>query len=167
MERDYYLKTRIFPPMHIVAIRRDVYEKNRWVAQSLYKAFVEAQKKTYEGLKETAALKGMLPWFNAHVEEAFELQLAVRNASVEQPVAAEHPVLVRRAGDVCARAAGRARHEPDRLESRFESGARQDRSAKQPFDENARSFGGHQEDVESCGRAAGAAGAEQSHRGRG
>ncbi len=39
VEREYYRKTKIFPPMHIVAIRRDVYEKNRWVAQSLVKAF--------------------------------------------------------------------------------------------------------------------------------
>jgi 4,5-dihydroxyphthalate decarboxylase len=40
----YYRKTGIFPPMHCVAMRRDVYEKNRWMARSLYKAFVEAKK---------------------------------------------------------------------------------------------------------------------------
>jgi 4,5-dihydroxyphthalate decarboxylase len=56
--------------MHTVVIRRDVYEQNRWVAQALYKAFVEAQKHTYEDLYVTAALKSMLPWLTAHVEEA-------------------------------------------------------------------------------------------------
>src|SRR5580704_10064768 len=50
VEREYYQKTRIFPPMHIIAIRRDVYEANRWVAQSLYKAFVTAQKEAYEDI---------------------------------------------------------------------------------------------------------------------
>ena len=40
----YWRKTKIFPPMHCVAMRRDVYERNRWIAQSLYKAFVEAKK---------------------------------------------------------------------------------------------------------------------------
>ena len=47
VEREYYRKTRIFPPMHIIAIRRDVYERNRWVAQSLLKAFVAAQQEVY------------------------------------------------------------------------------------------------------------------------
>jgi 4,5-dihydroxyphthalate decarboxylase len=69
VERAYYRKTRIFPPMHIVAIRRDVYEQNRWIAQSLCKAFFAAQKETYEDLRETGALKHMLPWLTSHVEE--------------------------------------------------------------------------------------------------
>ncbi|MBI5446872.1 MAG: ABC transporter substrate-binding protein [Deltaproteobacteria bacterium] len=69
VERAYYRKTRIFPIMHTLVIRRDVYEANRWVAQSLYKAFAEAQRRAYEDLYETAALKTMLPWLVAHVEE--------------------------------------------------------------------------------------------------
>ena len=56
--------------MHTVVIRRDIYEQNRWVAQALYKAFCEAQAETYKDLYETAALKAMLPWLTAHVEEA-------------------------------------------------------------------------------------------------
>ena len=70
VERAYYRQTRMFPIMHTVAIRREVYEANRWIAQSLTKAFIEAQRITYASLRETAALKGMLPWLNAHVEEA-------------------------------------------------------------------------------------------------
>jgi 4,5-dihydroxyphthalate decarboxylase len=70
VERDYYRRTGIFPAMHTVAIRRDVYEANRWVAQSLMKAFVVSQRRTYEDLYETAALKAMLPWLTAHVEQA-------------------------------------------------------------------------------------------------
>src|SRR5262245_39860085 len=69
VEREYYQRTKIFPIMHVVAIRRDVYEKYPWVAQSLYKGFVQAQKITYEDLRETAALKVMLPWLIKHVEE--------------------------------------------------------------------------------------------------
>jgi 4,5-dihydroxyphthalate decarboxylase len=68
-EKEYYRRTKIFPIMHTVVLRRDVYEKNRWVAQSLYKAFVAAKAKALELYSQTAAMPAMLPWFVAHVEE--------------------------------------------------------------------------------------------------
>ena len=69
VEREYYRRTKIFPIMHTVVIRRDVYEGNRWIAQSLLKAFVEAQRKSYRDLAESHAFKTMLPWLSSHVEE--------------------------------------------------------------------------------------------------
>jgi len=69
VERRYYRETGIFPIMHTVVMRREVYEANRWIAQSLTKAFIEAQRHTYEDLKDTAALKAMLPWLSAYVDE--------------------------------------------------------------------------------------------------
>lgn len=70
IELDYFRQTRIFPVMHTVAIRRELYEKNRWIAQSLFKAFCESQRRTYEDLRETAALKAMVPWLHHDVETA-------------------------------------------------------------------------------------------------
>ena len=70
VEKDYFRRTKIFPIMHTVAIRRELYEAHPWIAMSLYKAFAAAQKRTYEDLYQTAALKTMLPWLTAHVEEA-------------------------------------------------------------------------------------------------
>ena len=55
--------------MHTVVLRRDVYEKNPWVAQSLYKALVEAKAKALALFHQTAAMPAMLPWFVAYVEE--------------------------------------------------------------------------------------------------
>jgi len=68
-ERDYYRRTKIFPIMHTVVIRRDLYARHPWVAQSLYKAFLTAHKKAYQGLDQSAALMAMLPWLVSHVEE--------------------------------------------------------------------------------------------------
>lgn len=70
VEKAYYRKTRIFPIMHTVVIRRELYEQYRWIAQSLAKAFAQAQRKTYEHLNTSMALTAMLPWQSAHVEEA-------------------------------------------------------------------------------------------------
>lgn len=69
IEREYFRRTRIFPIMHTVVIRREVYERDPWVAQSLNKAFCAAQRETYDDLFQTAALKAMLPWLTAHVDE--------------------------------------------------------------------------------------------------
>ena len=69
VERAYFRKTRIFPIMHTIAIRREVYEQNPWIAMSLYKAFVESQKIAYKELYETAALRTMLPWMIAEIED--------------------------------------------------------------------------------------------------
>ena len=70
VERDYFKRTRIFPIMHTVVIRRELYEANPWIAQSMFKAFVEAERLTYRDLDVTAALMVTLPWLTAHVEEA-------------------------------------------------------------------------------------------------
>ena len=69
VEREYYRKTKIFPIMHTVVIRRDVYRQNPWIAQSLHKAFVLSQREAYANLRETAGLKTMLPWVLDHVAE--------------------------------------------------------------------------------------------------
>ena len=69
IERDYFRRTGIFPIMHTVVIRRDVYERHRWIAQSLYKAFCAGRQHACDELAETAALSTMLPWLPAHLEE--------------------------------------------------------------------------------------------------
>ena len=69
VERAYFERTRIFPIMHTVVIRREIYQRQRWIAQSLAKAFAAAQRAAYADLAETAALKTMLPWLVAHLED--------------------------------------------------------------------------------------------------
>ena len=68
-EKDYFRRTKIFPIMHTVVIRRDLYEKNRWVAQSLYKALLESRSRAMAMYDQTAALPSMLPWSVAHADE--------------------------------------------------------------------------------------------------
>lgn len=68
-EREYFAATGIFPIMHVVVIRRDVYDSAPWVAQSLYKAFVLAKQQATGDLYDSSALRFMLPWLNQHLEE--------------------------------------------------------------------------------------------------
>jgi len=68
-EREYYERTRIFPIMHTVVIREALYREQRWIAESLYKAFVEAKSWCLAQMKFSSALRYTLPWLQAHLEE--------------------------------------------------------------------------------------------------
>jgi 4,5-dihydroxyphthalate decarboxylase len=69
MEKDYYRRTRIFPIMHLVVIRRDVHEAHPFVAQSLYDALCESKDRALVQMKERGALRYMLPWLPADMDE--------------------------------------------------------------------------------------------------
>jgi len=73
VEKNYYRKSGIFPIMHAVGIRRDIYEKNSWLAVNVYKAFSEAKRITQAELFETAALKVGLPWLVSSALSAQEV----------------------------------------------------------------------------------------------
>jgi 4,5-dihydroxyphthalate decarboxylase len=73
VEKQYFAATDIFPIMHVVVIRREVYERHRWVAQSLYKAFLTARDEAYARIYDSSALRFMEPWLIQHLEEARQL----------------------------------------------------------------------------------------------
>jgi 4,5-dihydroxyphthalate decarboxylase len=69
LERKLYETTKIFPIMHLIAIRRDLYERHRWIATSLYKAFVESKRRALARMRYAGSLGYMLPWLLAEIEE--------------------------------------------------------------------------------------------------
>ena len=73
VEKQYFAATDIFPIMHVVVLRSDVYERHRWVAQSLYKAFLAARDEAYSRIYDSSALRFMEPWLIQHLEEARQL----------------------------------------------------------------------------------------------
>ncbi|HUZ74695.1 MAG TPA: ABC transporter substrate-binding protein [Stellaceae bacterium] len=73
VERDYFRRTRIFPIMHLVAMRRDTYEKHPFVATSLYEAFEASKNAALARMKWTGALRYMIPWLDSEIEEIAEV----------------------------------------------------------------------------------------------
>src|ERR1700733_6865375 len=73
LERELYQRQKIFPIMHLVAIRRAVYEKNPWIGSSLYAAFVEAKRIARARLRYAGSLAAMLPWLQDEIEEVDEV----------------------------------------------------------------------------------------------
>lgn len=62
VEIDYYKRTKIFPIMHVLVMRKEVYDRNPWVARSLYKAFCEAKERAFQTMHISNAHAYALPW---------------------------------------------------------------------------------------------------------
>jgi 4,5-dihydroxyphthalate decarboxylase len=68
-EQAYYKKTKLFPIMHLIGIRRSLCEKYPWLATSVYKAFCEAKAQAMIDLRDVNALMVTLPWLEAETNE--------------------------------------------------------------------------------------------------
>jgi len=73
VEAEYYKKTGIFPIMHAVAVRRDVLNKNPWVARSLFNAFVEARRRAVERAFDGTVSLYPIPWADTYAQQGAEL----------------------------------------------------------------------------------------------
>ena len=73
MERDYYKRTGIFPIMHLVAMRRETYEKYPFAASSFYEALKASRERSLKLMRETGALRFMMPWMTADLDEIDEV----------------------------------------------------------------------------------------------
>ncbi len=67
-EQAYYKRTRLFPLMHLVGIRRELVEKHPWLPTSVYKAFCEAKALAMTDLLDVNALTVTLPWLIPEAE---------------------------------------------------------------------------------------------------
>src|SRR5262249_44696986 len=61
-EARYYKATGIFPIMHVIAMRRAVFERYPWVAVNLFKAFDEAKRRSLERVNDPTASRIPVPW---------------------------------------------------------------------------------------------------------
>lgn len=69
MERAYYRRTRIFPILHIVVMRRTFYQEHPGAAASFYKALCQARERALQKLRGPGALPYMLPWLATELAE--------------------------------------------------------------------------------------------------
>jgi 4,5-dihydroxyphthalate decarboxylase len=68
-EKAYYRKTRMFPIMHLIGIRKSLVEQYPWLPVSVYKAFCEAKALAMTDLTDVNALMVTLPWLEAETKE--------------------------------------------------------------------------------------------------
>jgi 4,5-dihydroxyphthalate decarboxylase len=62
IELEYFRRTGVYPIMHTVAIRRDVYERNPWIAMNMMTAFEQAKAMSVERLSDINVSRIPFPW---------------------------------------------------------------------------------------------------------
>ena len=72
-ERALYETAKIFPIMHLIAMRRELYDRHRWLATSFYNAFVESKRRARARMRYGGSLAYMLPWLLSEIEEIDEV----------------------------------------------------------------------------------------------
>ena len=73
IERDYFKRTGIFPIMHTLVIREDLYRAKSWIGVSLYKALLASKELALREMRFSGAMRYMLPWLYEEIEEIDEL----------------------------------------------------------------------------------------------
>ena len=68
-EERLFKQTGVFPIMHVMTIRRAVFEQHPWVAMNLYKMFDEAKRRCFDRLRDFTCARIPLPWAAAIVDE--------------------------------------------------------------------------------------------------
>jgi 4,5-dihydroxyphthalate decarboxylase len=68
-EERLFRKTGVFPIMHLMTIRRAVFEQYPWIAMNLFKAFEESKRRCFERLRDFTCARVPLPWAAAIADE--------------------------------------------------------------------------------------------------
>ena len=70
---DYYRRTRIFPIMHIVGVRRELVEAHPWLPATVLKALAESKRVCLARLSDTSATKVTLPFVEEQLQDVKRL----------------------------------------------------------------------------------------------
>lgn len=68
-EREYWERTGIFPIMHLLAMRAEVYQRDPWIAANLVKAFETAKAQSVRRALDDNAPRWPVPWAPAHAAQ--------------------------------------------------------------------------------------------------
>lgn len=66
LEQRYYEKTRVYPIMHVIAMRKSILEDKPWVARNLYNAFEESRRRSLERILDPAVSRYPVPWLTSY-----------------------------------------------------------------------------------------------------
>jgi 4,5-dihydroxyphthalate decarboxylase len=72
MEEAYYERTRVWPIMHIIAMKKHIADEHPWAARNLYNAFQESKRRSVARLLDPAVSRYPLPWLASYARSMVE-----------------------------------------------------------------------------------------------
>lgn len=69
MEEQYFEKTKVWPIMHIMTMKKKLLEENPWIARNLLNAFNESKRRSLERLFDPAVSRYPLPWLSTYARK--------------------------------------------------------------------------------------------------
>jgi len=73
MEEAYYKRTKVWPIMHIIAMKRSIVNEHPWAARNLYNAFVESKRRSIERILDPAVSRYPVPWLATYARKMRDL----------------------------------------------------------------------------------------------
>jgi 4,5-dihydroxyphthalate decarboxylase len=68
MEEEYYTRTKVWPIMHIIAMKKSLVDEHPWAARNLYNAFLESKRRSIERILDPAVSRYPVPWLTAYAQ---------------------------------------------------------------------------------------------------
>jgi 4,5-dihydroxyphthalate decarboxylase len=73
IEQRYYQDTRVYPIMHVIALRKAILADNPWVARNLLNAFEESKRRSLERILDPAVSRYPVPWLTNYARRMQEM----------------------------------------------------------------------------------------------
>lgn len=73
MEKEYYRRTRVWPIMHIIAMKKAILDEHPWAARNLFNAFQESKRRSLERLFDPAISRYPVPWLPTYARQMQEI----------------------------------------------------------------------------------------------
>jgi 4,5-dihydroxyphthalate decarboxylase len=88
MEQHYYADTRVYPIMHVIALRKTILDGQPWIARNLYNAFEESKRRSLERILDSAVSRYPVPWltnYAARMRQTFGGELFPYGIEANRP----------------------------------------------------------------------------------
>jgi 4,5-dihydroxyphthalate decarboxylase len=73
LEEHHFAKSKVYPIMHVIAMKRQILDDHPWSARNLYNAFNESKRRSLERLLDPAVSRYPLPWLPTYARKMRDL----------------------------------------------------------------------------------------------